>query len=365
MKASVHPKELLELCNRLIKIPTKHPSFTFLDKILILVEGSTCSVRVTNMVISAELSTFATVEESGAILLDPALFTGILAGIPDSVSAVSLVAEGNELHVRSVGMDVTLPVFLSDDFPAVSVFDGTLIAAIPGSVFSDSVRKVAFAASTSDIKPELASVFVQFRDNQLVTVATDGFRLAEYSVGIDYKQEQTFLLSAKQVLDITKVIDIPGVVEITISDTMIRFQSPDMVAVMRLVVGNYPDYRQIIPRDTETTCTVLKDDVVRACKTVTGFTDQFTKIDVTVNPITSEFTIHAPRTEKGSGMVTISGAISGSDITIRMSAKNIIDALQTMSDTSVTFVFNGQSKPVVCTGYHSQDMVTLMMPMSR
>lgn len=365
MNTSVHPRELLEICNRIGKIPTKHPSFTFLDKLLIITEGNTCTMRASNMTLAVECSTFATVDEPGKVLVDPVQLQNALSGIPETVSAVHLYTTGNELFVKALGIEISLPTYHHEDFPVLPIVEGQLVGAVSGSVFSQAIKKVSFAASHSDIKPELSAVYVQIGSGQLVTVATDGFRLAEYTDTFDTKSEHQFLVAAKYVGDIARLVDGDSLIEIRIDGTLASITSAQMTMVIRLVSGNYPDYRQIIPKESITTVTALKDDVLRSCRVVSGFTDQFTKIDVTVNVATAELTIHAPRSEKGSGLVTIPAAVTGEDVTIRMSAKNILDALTIIDDTSVAITFNGSSKPVIATGFHSHKSVILMMPMGR
>lgn len=366
MKLSTHPKELLEICNALIRIPTKHPSFTFLDKFLLLSDGATITVRASNLSISTEMSTFATVDEPGKVLIEPILLVSALSGIPDTVSVVSFELIENELLVKATGIEVSLPTYNAEDFPIVPNVEGVITAVMRGSELAEGVKKVHVAAATTDIKPELASVFLNFNNGSCTAVATDGFRLAESVVAVGtLKTDVGIMIPAKFGLDIAKIVSGYDAIELVVVEDLLKVQFSAGVLVVRLVNGNYPDYKQIIPSGSLTDITVLKEDVVRACRTVSGFTDQFTKIDVTAKPESGELIVSVPRSEKGAGLVTLHATVVGDEISMRMSAKNILDALSGIDDSSITLKFNGPSRPVVVTGFHNKQTTMLMMPMSR
>jgi DNA polymerase-3 subunit beta len=365
MKCSTHPKELQELVSLLSKIPLKHPSFAFLDKILLLAESGTLTLRVSNLSLSSELSTFATVEQEGKVLVDPFALLAVIQNIPDNANSVELALVENELLISSVGVDVQLPTFSTEDVPYIPIVEDGVKVSVNGSDLTTALRSVSFSASNTDIKPELASVFVQFRNSECVTVATDGYRLAEYTVATSgITQDLSFMIPAKLVSDLIRLLDRK---ELTLQnkDDLLAFTFEGGLVVVRTISGNYPDYRQIIPQEFTTEATLLKEDIMRASKLLTSFTDQFTKIDVSCDKEQGTISFSSPRSGKGAGIVSISAQVSGEDVTVRMSAKNILDALNVISDQSVIMRFNGAQRPITCRGFHDTHCLTLMMPMSR
>jgi DNA polymerase III subunit beta len=365
MKLTTHPKELSGIINGVSRIPTKHPSFTWLERIALVAEGSTIAVRASNLGLSAELSSFADVADSGVVLVDAQQIQMALQGISDSVSSVSLEQVENELVVTAKGVLVTIPIYASTDMPVVPVAGDTVIAKLSGALLSEVVRHTVFAASASDIKPELASNYLQFGQGELVGVATDGFRLAEYRVATESSSDYSCMVPARYATEIARIVDIPDSIVITGGADMIHIQLPAGVIAVRTTNGTYPDYKQIIPNEATSEVVVLREDLQRACRVATNFTDQFTKIDVSLYPEKGEMIVQVPRSERGSGMVTLSGTVTGEEITVRMSAKNVLDALGVVSDASISLRFNGASRPVVCQGFHDKQALMLMMPMSR
>lgn len=365
MKCSTHPKELLELLSLVSKIPLKHPSFVFLDKVLILAESGTLTLRVSNLSLSAELSTFATVEEEGKILVEPFALLSVIQNIPDTANSVQFSVVDGELTISSTGVDVQLPLFSTEDVPFIPLVEEGEKIPVNGTDFATALRNVSFSASNTDIKPELASVFVQFKNGECITVATDGYRLAEYTLSVNTGvTEHSFMVPARLVSDIVRLVDKKELM-LQNSNDLLSFTFEGGLVVVRTVTGNYPDYRQIIPQEFTTEATLLKEDIIRASKLLTSFTDQFTKIDVSCDKEQGTISFSSPRSGKGAGIVSISAQVSGEDVTVRMSAKNILDALAVISDQSIIMRFNGTSRPITCRGFHDTHCLTLMMPMSR
>jgi DNA polymerase-3 subunit beta len=237
---------------------------------------------------------------------------------------------------------------------------------LPARELITALRSVAFAASSSSVKPELASVSLSFEAGQLVAAATDSFRLAEVKISTASKQTISgVLLPARNIPDILRALDGAGEVEVRVGENQCSFFSDFGFLTSRVIDGAFPDYRAIIPKDSVAKATCLKEDAVSIFKKVAIFTDSFNHVHLSFKPSDKVFTIRAVNTPVGETVDHIPAALEGEDIDINFNARYITDALPVIGGDSITFSTAGHGKPMIITDVPHKGFTYLVMPMNR
>ena len=120
-----------------------------------------------------------------------------------------------------------------------------------------------YSSSVSDVKPEISSVYIYSNEDSLVFVSTDSFRLAEKKVKIKNIEEiNGILIPFKNISEIIRIFgEISGDLNICFNKNQISFSYNGIYLTSRLVDGVFPDYRQIIPKESKTEVVVLKQDL--------------------------------------------------------------------------------------------------------
>src|SRR5690606_3602158 len=156
---------------------------------------------------------------------------------------------------------------------------------LPIDQFIDGVRSVMYSASQSDIKPEIASVYIYSEDGNLVFVATDSFRLAEKKVKVSNIEDfPGVIVPIKNIQECVKVFaGDEGDVQLFVEKNQLSIVSNNTYFTSRIVDGNYPDYQQIIPKEFTTEAVVLKDDLIQTLKLVNVFSNTFNQISIATN----------------------------------------------------------------------------------
>jgi DNA polymerase-3 subunit beta len=234
-------------------------------------------------------------------------------------------------------------------------------------VLRDGIRAVYFAAATTDIKPEIASIFIYTDGHNLVFVATDSFRLAEKKVKLKQQVEiAKILLPYKNIPDILRVLDsAPESVMVTFDTHALSIRSGNMYFTTRLIDGGFPDYRIIIPKEEKTKIILLRQELLSTLRLATMFVDNFSQITITVSPEKKSVTLSSMNTDVGKSETALDAVITGEAIEVVLNSKYLLDVFQSIEDDSIQLSFTEANKAIVVRGVHDQSFLYLLMPSKR
>jgi DNA polymerase-3 subunit beta len=229
------------------------------------------------------------------------------------------------------------------------------------------IRSVIYAAAVGSIKPELSSVAITHEGEFLVFAATDSFRLAEKKIRIKkaphFKQ---ILLPQKNALEIVKIFD-KGEEEISISiaEHQMAMRSQNVYLTSRIIEGTFPDYRQIIPKETTSKAVLLKEDLTNSLKTSLIFSDSFNQLTLRISPKTKIFEIESKNANIGESIQAVEAVVEGDDLSINVNHRYFTDCFQSINADSLSLSFSGQAKPIVVQGVSDTSFLYLVMPMNQ
>ena len=366
MKAECIKEKFCLAVSKAEKITGKNMTLPILSCILIEAKGSYLILKATNLDLGIELRIPAKVVVEGVVAVPGAILNGFLSNLSGDNNLTLDEKDGN-LHVVSSNSKTTIKSMSSDDFPTIpKVVDGKVYE-IDSQNLIKGLKSVWYSASLSSIKPELSSVYIHTKEDGLVFVATDSFRLAEKV--IKFKKNNDFeqiLMPFKNVADLLKIIsDEKDSLAITSTKNQISFEYKDIYIVSRVIDGTFPDYQQIIAKEFKTEVIVLKQDLINILKLSNIFSDSFNQINIKVSPAEKIFEIKSKNATVGENVNRLEAAISGEEIEINFNHKYIIDCFQSIDSNSVSLSFNGLNKPMVIRGVSDKSFTYLVMPMNR
>lgn len=366
MKVECLLEKLKTSVNQIEKIAGKNLSLPILGTILLETGDSVLIVRATNLNIGAEIMIPAKIIEPGKVAIPASLFAQVCNTFQGDIPiTLSLVNENIVLQTKTAKM--TLKAMSAEDFPTIPHIISPDTFEIPADQFVLGLKSVAFAASQSDIKPEIASVYIYTDNDNLVFVATDAFRLAEKKIFL--KKPVSFpeiLIPVKNISEMIRILaDFSGNLEITIAENQIAFSNEKLYLTSRLTGGNYPNYRQIIPKESKTEIVLLKSDLQTIIKSSQIFSDKFNQIDLVVDPSQKLCTVTSKNNDTGEGVITLEAALSGNPLETRMNHRYITDVLSVISTDSLSFSFTESNRPMIIKGIGDTSFLYLVMPMNR
>ncbi len=347
------------------KITGKNLTLPVLNSILLVVNNKTLKIRATNLSLGIEIIIPTKTEEEGVLAIRGDILSSLFSQL-NTEGNVVLESINNNLSLKTKHNTVILKSVPYEDFPTIPVIDGESFI-IQSKKFIEGLKAVYYSSSVSEIKPEIGSVYIYPEDDLLVFVATDSFRLAEKKVKI--KQKVGFsglLIPLKNAIEIIRVFE--GKEEdlkITIQKNQISFFMEGIYLTSRIVDGNFPDYKQIIPKNSNTEAVVLKQDFISSLKISNIFSDKFNQITLKVNPTEKFFEIESNNIDIGENTTLLSGALSGENVSANFNYKYILDCFQSITSDSINLQLNGKNKPMIIKPVGDASFMYLVMPMNK
>ncbi len=348
------------------KLAGKHMAQPALQCVRIRATGTKLELTATNLEVGIEMTVPATVAESGVVAVVGSVLSGLLQTMQSGAS-VTLSLVGGFLEVAGPTSVSRVATQDAQEFPELPRNDGGESAVLAAKELREALLNVSFCASTSTIKPELASVFAHFDGSTLITAATDSFRLAEKRTMVPKVTSlEPILIPARSIPDILRVLDrVRGEVTAVVGQHILTLETPGMRLTTRLVSGTFPDYKQIIPSDFRTTVTMLTFDIEQVVRKAGIFIDQFNKTTLAVDAATSRVEVHTESKTVGENTDHVAATVEGGGCTLSFNQRYLADVFQVIRSDSLRFCFVGDGQPLLIRPLGDESYLYLVMPMNR
>ncbi len=348
------------------RVTGKNLTLPVLKCLYLKAEQGNLLIRATNLDLGIEINLPVKVEIPGSVAIPGAVLSNFLQYVKNDKNIVLETADGN-LSVSTQNNSTIIKALPHEDFPTVPVFLRENSITLAPKEFVRGLKAVWYASGTSQVKPELASVYVFADQDELVFVATDSFRLAEKRIRVKKAQDFSHvLIPFKNVTEIMRILEeISDDVEITFDKNQIAFSAENIYLTSRLIDGSFPDYKQIIPKEHHTEATLLKEDLMSSLKLAHIFSDKFNQVSFSVAPSTKKFELKTKNADVGENVNKLKASLSGEDLDMNFNHKYVTDCFQSIDSDSISLHFNGPSRPVVLRGISDKSFLYLVMPMNR
>lgn len=366
MKVICSKEKLYNVVSKAERITGKNPTLPVLSCILLEAKGSHLIVRSTNLDLGIEINIPVKVEKEGDVAIPGGLLLQYLSNISNDEN-ITLELNNKNIFLKSSKSEATIKAIPHEDFPNIPKVTDVKTCKISVTALIHGMKSVWYSASVSSMKPELSSVYLYPKENSLMFVATDSFRLAEKRVDVkELENFESVLIPFRNVSEIVKVFDgFVGDMEVRFDDGQVAFVYEGIYLVSRIVDGNFPDYVQIIPKDNTTEVIVLKQDLIQALKLSNIFTDKFNQIHMKIDPNQNIFEIDSKNVDKGENKNTVSATLRGDFVEISFNHKYLSEAFGSINSDSLILMFNGSNKPMVMRGVNDSSFMYLVMPLNR
>jgi len=357
----------IEAVAKVERVAGKNPTLPILSCLLLEVKKGELIIKATNLDLAVVVSIPSKTTSTGIVAVSANTLSSFL-GTARLDKGVSVLLDGDVLVIRSGNDKVILKTMPHTDFPSIpEASENEQNFSVESKVWAVGARSVFWSASVSGLKPELSSVFVYSDSGNLVFAATDSFRLAEKKFSTKEVPESfRVLIPSKNAAEISRIAEgTEGEIKVSFGKGRAGFFLGDTFVTTRLVEGTFPDYRQILPKETETEAVLLKEDFARALRVSGIFTDKFSQIGFTVDPKKKLFKVTAKNSDVGENTTLLPSTLTGESLEINFNQRYIADCLSSISSDSVSLSFAGSSKPLVLKGVSDKSFTYLVMPMNR
>ena len=366
MKIECIKDRLEEAFIRANKIAGRNITLPVLSGFYLEAIQNTLSVKATNLDLSISIKLPVKVIEPGVVVVPAQVISSFVSSLSNDKN-ITINTKDQTLEIKTTATKTNIKILPSDDFPVIPEIEDDKNFSIPTKDLVSGIKSVMYAAAVGSIKPELSSISIAHDGEFLVFAATDSFRLAEKKIKIKkvphFKQ---ILLPQKNALEIIKIFDNNNEdISISIEEQQMALRSQNIYLSSRIIEGTFPDYKQIIPKETTSKAIVLKQDLINSLKTSLIFSDSFNQLTLKLSPLAKSFEIESKNATVGENTNNVDAVLDGEDISINVNHRYFTDCLTSIMADSVSINFSGQAKPITVQGVGDTSFLYLVMPMNR
>jgi DNA polymerase III subunit beta len=341
----------------------------------ILLEAGDGVVRLssTDMEISVQTSSPAEVEEEGRVVIPARIFNDIVRSLPsgsfslehdDSGGTVRLAAGENEYRIRA---------YAADDFPQLPGFDAEAAFRMSGDLLVETVEKVSRSYSRDETRPVLTGILISFEENRVRMVTTDSYRLSIKETELAttaFEGSREAIIPARAMQEVARIFGSEGEdeVEVSLSENQALFRIGDVLFGTRLIDGNFPEYRRLLPTTFEREISVNREDLMGTLRRVNLFAQRQTPpVPVSLSFSSGSVEVIVRNGEVGEAHERLP-ATSEDDFLISFNPGYLLDGVSAIDTEKVVFKLNEALKPgLIVPGVDGEeeepDFLYLIMPM--
>lgn len=350
MKLTIQKEQLLNGLQAVQNIVVARTTLPVLSNVLLRAEGNRLELTTTNLDVTISCSVEATVIKAGSATVPVKRFFGIARELPaaeiemefDDRNACSLQAGSAFYKING------LP---AEDFPPLPTFAEERTLVLPQDKVRVMLRRTSYAASMDEARYVLNGIFFSIKEHKMTLVATDGRRLAlaEEDVEVPAENQAEFIVPSKAINELNRLLQPGGDMEICSKGNQAAFRMKDLkgfstLLITKLVEGNYPNYRQVIPTETKERVTLAREELLQALHRSEFMTSDKAN-SVKLNFTTNNLTITANAQDVGEGRESIAVNYTGKDISIAFNPGYMMDPLRILEADEVYLELSDELSP--------------------
>ncbi len=251
MKFTIAKSVFLDALNQVQHVVSNRATLPILSNVLIEAHGDSLRLTTTDLDVGVTGSTPADVEKEGATTLPVKKLVSIISVLPAETVEVSVDGK-NHASIRSGPSFFKIIGLGVDEFPPLPRFEEANEYKINQAVLLDALKKTSYAISTDETRYVLNGIFTSFKEGKMTLVATDGRRLAMVENELEFpaSHEIDIIIPTKAVQELQRLLGGEGEVLVKLTSNQIAFEANGSLLISKLIEGNYPNYRQVIPSTT-------------------------------------------------------------------------------------------------------------------
>ena len=345
MKVIVTQENLNKALGVVSRVASSRTPLPVLNNILLRTDHNRLLLAATNLEVAITEHIGAKVISEGSITIPARLLSEFVSNLPKG--NVDLKVDGTKLHISSDKYVSTIHGMSAEEFPALPEIESAHSLTLGAGLLKQAVSQTTLTASSDDTRPVLTGVLCHTHEGSLYFAATDGYRLSERRL-MPYTEELRALIPASTLNDVARVIpDDCDEVSILIDESQVRFRMNDIEVTSRLIEGNFPDYRQLIPKETEIHADLQRAEFGRVTKVASLFArESGGSVTVTTDEQKQVISIHSVASQLGENTSEATATVDHEG-SVTLNSRYLIEALGCFDSQRIRFGFSGKLAPCV------------------
>jgi DNA polymerase-3 subunit beta len=370
MKISIERATLLKAVGQAQSVVERRNTIPILANVLIEAEGSNVSFRATDLDIEVVDRVTAMVERAGSTTVSAVMLHEIVRKLPDG-ALVALADDGasGRLTVEAGRSNFSLATLPKEDFPIMANSEYTANFSAPAPVLRRLFDKSKFAISTEETRYYLNGVYMHVAEAEggkvLRCVATDGHRLARVDADLPSGADNLpgVIVPRKTVGELRKLLDDDDAqIAVSVSETKVRFATPEIILTSKVIDGTFPDYARVIPTGNTRKMEVDAREFAQAVDRVATVSSERSRaVKLALSEDKLVLSVNAP--DAGAAEEELAVAYGDEPLEIGFNAKYLLEIASQVDRENAVFLFNTSGQPVVMREGNDTSAIYVVMPM--
>jgi len=372
MKFTIAKNDLQRGLARIQSIVEKRNTMPILANVLINAAGSkgkgSLELCATDLEVGIRSGHGCDVAEKGSVTTSAKKLYEIIREIPDEPVHVE-VATNAYLTIRCARAEFTLAGTMADEYPTLPAFGSGEMATVQASVLRDMIDRTMYAASIDETRYNLNGVYLEHQSEtgKLRMVATDGHRLAfvDRTLSVDLSGlSNGVIIPRKGLAELKRLVDEDDAdeIELGFEGNSGLARKGSVTLVMRLIEGEFPNYRQVIPTDTSHQLTINRESLVHALRRVSLLSAERShavKLDLSQGCLA----LSSNNPDLGEAREELDVDYAGDALSVAFNARYLTDALGAAGSKEIQLAFRDSLSPAQVKPTDDDDSLAVVMPM--
>jgi DNA polymerase-3 subunit beta len=364
MKLSISRDSLLSAVQVAGRAVSSRATLPALGGIALDATGDSLTLRATDMELGiAVTADDAAIESKGNVLLPGRLVGDVVRSLPPGKVEIALRAEQGDVELAAAGARFHLRTLPAEDFPRFPDLDASA-ASLPAAPLAATIDVVARAASRDEVRPILTGVLFQVEGSTLTMVATDSYRLSVKHTELEPAVGEAIEANvpARALRELARVIaqQAPEQVALSLARNQAVFRAGTVVLFSRLIEGQFPSWRQLIPESFEHEVRLPRPELLEVARRIGHLAQRNAPLRFAFAE--GELTVAAETPEVGDASEAMPAPYSGEPLEIAFNPQFLVEGLESVEGDEVVIKLSSPLRPGLLEPVGREDFSYLVMP---
>ncbi len=338
---------------------TTRGALAVLQGVHLALEGDRLTVTGSDLDLTISVTADVAGDSDGVAVLPAKLVTDVVRSLRPG--AVDVAVDDDDARIVAAPSEFSIRVIPADEFPQLTEPDGDAVT-LDATSLREALRQVVPAASSDDARPILTGVLMAAEADGLRLVATDSYRLAVRDLpGTSVLGEgQQVLVPSRALTELGRVLGDVDSLTLRLGERDARFEVGPVTVTTRLIEGDFPNYRGLIPQNHPNRLTVARDELLDAVKRVRLLAQESTPVRLAMSSEGLELV--AVTQDIGQAHESVPARYEGDDLTVAFNPEYLLDGIEAAGGDEITLETVDELKPALIRSVGDDSFLYLLMP---
>ena len=364
MKFSVACADLLGQLGVVSRVASTRSAVQALSGVQLSASSAGAELRATDMEVGLRVPLPADVEREGTVVLPARLMLDVARSLPGSEASFELRPAEQDVEVVSGSATFHIRTLRAEDFPPLPEPGGENIVEVPAAAFVETINRVSRSASRDETRPILTGILVSAQGDELRMVATDSYRLSVKETRLEAPLEGGFEANvpARALQELARIAQATDADKLTVSvrSNQIVFEAGGDVLSSRLIDGQFPNYRQLLPDAYEHELTLASGELTEVVRRISLMAQKNAPLRLAFKE--GELTVSAQTPDVGEASETMPVPFAGEAFEIGFNPEFLRDGLESADGGDLVIKLISPLRPGLIESADGSGFLYLIMP---